>query len=168
MSLLPKPTPAAPAPSKSIVQITVFYAVVLTVFAVAQLYSFDEFIEYIGSSELALPSAIATLFVPVLIVAEVFALPFLLRMSVSPAFRWFSMGFALLAPVLLVFISSWIVFGRYDVPTVGFLGTAVDLIPGAWAVCMSAALVVLGVWSVWGLWPGKAKLVTGGVGDKEK
>ena len=160
MSILPKPTLAKPVPSKSILQISILYAVILVVFAVAQLFTFDEFMAFMASTEMGLPVGIVGLVVPLLIFSEVFGLAFLLRVPLSPAFRWVSMGLSVLAALLWVVISSWIVFGHKDVATVGFLGTVVDLIPGTWAVCISVGLLLLSVWSAWGLWPGKTRRAT--------
>lgn len=134
-------------------QISIFYAVILVIFAVAQLFSFDDFMEFMASPQLGLPGYLIGLLAPLLILSEVLGLAFLLRVPLSPAFRWVSMGFSVLAALLLVFLSSWIVFGHKDMTTVGFLGTTVDLIPGAWAVCISVGLLVLSIWSAWGLWP---------------
>lgn len=157
MSILPKPTPAKPVPSKSILQISILYAVILIIFSVAQLFTFDEFMAFMASPEMGFPVGSIGLLVPVLIFSEVFGLAFLLRIALSPAFRWVSLGLSVLAAILWVFISSWIVFGYRDVATVGFLGTAVDLVPGFWAVCISIGLLLLSLWSAWGLWPGKRR-----------
>lgn len=154
MSILPKPVAANPVKSKSVLQISIFYAVILVIFAVAQLYSFDDFIAFITSSQMGLPLGLAGFIVPLLIFSEVFGLAFLLRLPLSVAFRWVSMSLSILSALIWVFLSSWIIFGHKDVATIGFLGTAVDLVPGIWAVSVSLALLILSIWAAWGLWPG--------------
>ena len=124
------------------------------VFLVAQLFSFDSFLELIPSFALPLSGAWAYALAPIIVASELFALPFLLRMKLSVAFRWLSMALGLLVPALWFFICLWVVTMQSNIETVGFLGTAVDMVPGWWAVMASLSLGVLAVWSSWGLWPG--------------
>lgn len=157
MSILVKATPAPAPRTKESRQIALLYAGLLTVFVVAQLFTFDEFIELIPTFQLPLGEVLPYAIAPLLVAAEIFALPFLLGMAVSPAFRWLSMGCGWVAAGLWAFISIWVVSVHPNVETVGFLGTLVSPAPGWWAVCISIALCLLAVWTSWGLWPGRRK-----------
>jgi predicted lysophospholipase L1 biosynthesis ABC-type transport system permease subunit len=157
MSILPKASPALPAKSKESQQIALFYAVVLVGMAVAQLFSFEDFIKLVPAFNLPLgglwPYAVA----PLLVTAEVFALPFLLRMALSPAFRVVSMGMGWIVAGGWFLVSLWIVSTSQPVDTIGFFGTTVNLMPGWWAVYLSVAMGILAAWASWGLWPIKRR-----------
>lgn len=147
-------TTAAPTPKTDRVkQIAILYAVFLVIMAVAQLFTYEEFIELIPTFNLPLNEAFTYLVVPILIIFEVFALPFLLRMRLSPAFRFLSMLFGWLVSVKWLFISLWVVMSAQSVENIGFLGTVVTLTPGWWAVLISFSLGILAAWASWGMWP---------------
>lgn len=147
MSVFAKATPAIVPKTQRVTQISLFYAGILVVLALSQLYSFEEFTELITGFGLPLAAA------PIIIVLEVFALPFLLRMAISPAFRFVSMVFGWLVPAFWFFVSIWVLFNVGGAETVGFLGTVLALQPGWWAVLFSFALGILAAWASWGMWP---------------
>ncbi|MDB5180666.1 MAG: rane protein of unknown function [Candidatus Saccharibacteria bacterium] len=155
MSIFVKSTLAPKPRSKESSNIAIFFAAVLVLMAVAQLFTFEDFLPYIQSLNLPLSDNGVYSVAPILIFAEIFAVPFLLRMRLSPAFRFVSMLLGWLSVGIWLFISVWILVANVDVDTIGFLGTVVDLTPGWWAVFISLALGVLAAWSAWGLWPGK-------------
>jgi hypothetical protein len=155
MSILAKVTPAPKARSENVIKISIFYAGILTVFIVTQLFTFDAFIELIPSYNLPVSETLAYALAPIIVASELFALPFLLRMNLSVAFRWVSMVLGWLVPVLWLLISAWVVMTQPAVESIGFLGTLVELVPGWWAVLVSFALGILAAWSAWGLWPGR-------------
>jgi hypothetical protein len=144
---------AAPQPKTNDTKtIATAYAGVLVVLAVAQLFTFDEFLKLFVSFELpgvASPELLAAL----IVAAEVFALPFLLRMALSPAFRFFSMLLGWFVAGAWVFVTTSLLLMRTPVNTVGLLGTAVDIIPSWWAVLVSCVLVLFAAWAAWGMWP---------------
>jgi len=157
MSFFVQSTPAPTPRSADSAKIAILYAIILVVFAVAQLFTFEEFLVFIQSTNLPFGESLSYAFAPLLIVAEVFALPYLLRMRLSPAFRYISLFLGCLAASLWIFLSSWIVFTGAAVDTIGFLGTLASLTPGWWAIFISLSLGVLAAWSAWGLWPGQRK-----------
>ena len=149
-------TTEAPLPrTANSAKVALFYAVVLVAFAVAQLFTFEEFLVYIQSINLPFSESLNYAIAPLLVVAEVFALPYLLRMRLSPAFRFVSLSLGFVVAGLWIFLSSWIVLAASAVDSIGFLGTVVTLTPGWWAIFLSLALGILATWSAWGLWPGK-------------
>lgn len=153
MSILPNTTLAPVPKTKDVQRIAVFYAVILVVMAVAQLFTFDEFLKLVGSFGFPGGIQLAHITTAFLVVAEVFALPFLLRMPLSPAFRWLSMILGWLVALIWTLLSLWLVTHGSIVSNVGFLGTVVDLMPGWWALFISIAMGVLAGWASWGMWP---------------
>ena len=136
-------------------KIATLYAVILMVMAVAQLFTFDEFLKLMTS--FGFPGGIqyAHFITAFLVVAEVFALPFLLRMPLSPAFRWLSMILGWFVALIWAMLTIWVVTQASTINNVGFLGTAVHLVPGWWAVFMSVAFGVLAAWASWDMWPSR-------------
>lgn len=155
MSVFVLSTPAQEPRTPESAKISILYAVILVGMAVTQLFTFEEFLVHIHSLGLPVSDGVAFALAPLIIVSEVFAVPFLLRMQLSPAFRYLSMFLGWLAPSLWLFVSVWLASTNVHVDTVGFLGTLGNLTPGWWAVFISLALGVLAAWSSWGLWPGK-------------
>ena len=155
MSFFVKSIPAQEPRTKESKKIAIFYAVILVILAVAQLFSFEEFLVHFQSIGLPISNEQAYILAPVIVIAEVFALPFLLRMRLSPAFRFLSMFLGWLVAGLWVFVTFWLASTQSQADTVGFLGTVVNLMPGWWAVFISLSFAVLAAWSSWGLWPGK-------------
>ncbi len=153
MSFFRTPTPAPVPKSKHVATMSLFYAVLLVVMVVAQLFTFESFLELIGS--FGLPGGLVTAYVvgAVLIAAQVFALPFLLRMSLSPAFRMLSLLLAGLVADIWLVLTLWLAITQPAVTNVGFLGTVVEVMPGWWAVCIAVAFGILATWAAWGMWP---------------
>jgi len=147
-------TPREPR-SVSARQVSILFAAILVAFSVAQLFSFEDFlvelhdVPYIGQ--------LLVVLLPMLITAQVFAIPFLLGMTVSPAFRWVSMVFGWLVAAFWLGFCSWVVIAGVPLSSIGFLGSVVTLVPGWWAVMVGIALCILAGWSAWGLWPGKRR-----------
>lgn len=159
MKFFVAPTIAPKPRTKESGRVALFYAGILLVFALAQLFTFDKFLVFLYDLNSPLLPQIATALPAVIVAAEVFALPFLLRMNVSPAFRFVSMGCSWLVAALWLFVSLWLVrYGTLD-SSLSFLGSLVKLTPGYWAVALTLALSILAVWASWGLWPGKRKKV---------
>ena len=155
MSIFVKAVPAPAPKTKEAKQISIVYAAILVLMAVTQLFTFEEFIVHIQQLNLPVGEFGSYALAPLIVVAEVFAIPFLLRMRLSPAFTYFSMGLGWVAALAWIFVSIWLNIGGVSAETVGFLGTVVTLAPGWWAVFISFALGILATWSSWGLWPGK-------------
>lgn len=157
MSIFVQPTPAPKPRSKDTPRIALFYAFLLLAMAVTQLFTFDEFLELLASFGLPVGGEMTYFMGAVIVVTEVFALPFLLRMPLSRAFRWVSMVCGWVAALAWVKITLWLAITEPPVDNVGFLGTLVGLMPGWWAIFVAVALAILAGWTSWGLWPGKRK-----------
>jgi len=154
MSIFVKVTPAGIPRTEQTKQISIIYAGVLVVFAVSQLFTFDEFLEYFPSLGLPFGDGFTYSLAAVIIAAEVFALPFLLRMSLSPAFRWLSMILGWFVALFWFLLSLWVIFSSPTIQNIAFVGGLTELMPGWWAVFASLSLGIMAAWSAWGLWPG--------------
>jgi len=140
-------------------KVSILYAIILTAAAVIQLFNFEDFLLYIQSLNFPFGSGLNYAFLPLMVVAQVFALPYLLRMDLSPLFRYVSLYLGLLAAVLWIFLAFWVVLsGAPDVSTQS-TGSLMSILPGFYAIFITLALGVLAIWSAWGLWPGKRKEV---------
>ena len=157
MTFFRKPTPAPKPQSKESVSMSNLYAGLIVVMVVAQLFSFEAFLELFASFELPGGTPFAYALASTLIAAQVFALPFLLRMATSPAFRWFSLFSAGLVADIWLFVTIWLAIFTPSVATVGFLGTLVNLEPGIWSLFIAIAFGILAIWAAWGLWPLQTK-----------
>lgn len=153
MRTLPLPTAASKPKTKGVQQIAIFYAAIIVGMVIAQLFTFDTFVLLV--KEFNFPGGVrSAAFLSALIgIAEVFALPFLLRMPLSQAFRWVSMVSGWLVAGLWLCVSVGLVLQGSSVNNVGFLGTVIAITPGWWAIFISLVFGVLAARASWGLWP---------------
>jgi hypothetical protein len=131
----------------------IIYAGILVVFVVSQLFSFEEFLEIVRDFGLpgATPGAysLATL----VVTAEVFALPFLLRMQLSAGMRYVSMVTGWLVAFFWIFITLWLVVTSSTVINVGMFGDIIAVASGWLSVLFSLGLGALSVYVSRGMWP---------------
>lgn len=128
----------------------------------AQLYTLDSFIGLIFSMNLPLLLWKVSMLAPIIIILELFSLPFLLRMTISNLFRWLSLFCLWLTGLVWLFLGVYLsVFGS-EVSTVGMFGTVFDVPTGIISLAFCATLALLIVWSSVGLWPGQ-KVITNNV-----
>jgi len=161
MNFLHSATVAPAAKTVSSRRAALLYAALLTVMATAQLYSFDDFLKLVKSYGDISAVGGAYFVAAFIVTSEVLALPFLLRMSLSPAFRRVSMVLGLIAAAVWVKVAIWLTIQGTGSSNVGFLGTVVDVTPGWGAILVSLFLLSLAIWSVWGLRPrGMIKTLT--------
>jgi len=153
MSVITKATPAKESRTRESQKIAYMYAAILIVFALTQLFNFDEFLELLESFWLPGGVPVANLLGSMIVVSEIMALPFLLRMQLSPLMRIISMVFGWLTPLIWLKLALWLNLTVNAVSNMGFLGTTVHLTPGWWAVFFSVAIGILAAWASWGLWP---------------
>ena len=147
---------ALPAPKpryKYAKYFAMIYAFIITVMVALQLFAFEDFIPIIN--DYVLPSGLTTpAFVAAVIVAvEVFALPFLLRMSLSPLMRWFSLVCSVAVASAWVKLSLWALWNNNLLENSGMLGSKIAIPAGWLAVVLSFGLLVLACVCVWGMWP---------------
>ncbi len=153
MNLIVKALPAKKPRTLESQKVSYMFAVILIIFLLSQLYSFDEFLLLVESFWIPGGYVSSQLLASIIVTTELFALPFLLGMSLSPLMRICSMVCCWLAPTIWLLLSIWLNVTTNAVSNIGFLGTTVSLIPGWWTMFFSFALVMLSIWASWGLWP---------------
>lgn len=129
------------------------FSAILVIFALGQLFTFNDFLDLICGYRLIGGVFVGRLFGGLLVIFEVFALPFLLGMRLNQTFRIISMIMGWLASLGWLKLSIWLNISVNSVNNVGFLGTKIQLVPGLWAISFSFALCILSAWASWGLWP---------------
>ena len=155
MSIFVTTTPAPKPRTVNSLKVSILYAIILTAAAVIMLFNFEDLLVYIQSINLPFGEGINYAFLPLMVVAEVFALPFLLRMDLSPAFRYVSMFLGLLAAALWIFLAGWVVLSGQTDSSVNYSNNLISFLPGFYAIFITLAIGILAIWSAWGLWPGK-------------
>lgn len=157
MSFFVQAIPPPKLKTKNIFAISLLTVVLLIVMVVTQLFTFEDFPAVIATLDLPGGTVTARVFAAVLVIAEVFALPFLLAMRLSPLFRIVSMICGWLVAVVWLKLSLWEnVIASSDSQS-GIFGATLPLPGGWWSVFFSLALFVLIVWTSWGMWPFKRK-----------
>jgi hypothetical protein len=125
--------------------------VVFAAMAALQLVTYEKFVPIIQNYQLFNSPAGGKVFAAIVVVAEVMALPFLLRMKLSRLFRMASAGFLVLASL------SWVVLGLKsafsDAPIIGtgiiggFLASTNPTIVLPYAIILCVATMT----ALWGL-----------------
>jgi len=152
MSFFVQPTSAPKLKTKNIRTISIAVAGVFTVLAVAQLFTFEKFPDLLGEMWFTGSGAASNFFAALFVALEVFALPFLLFMYLSPALRVASM------------VSGWLVVAGWFLASLygnifgenfgsALFGATVPLVEGWWSVFFCIALGILVAWVSWGMWP---------------
>lgn len=158
MSMFIQATPAPTPKSPLIEKMSVLLAGVFVIFAVAQLFGFEDLPYVIEAWHL--PGAggdTAALLAAGIVALEVLAVPFLLRMHLSPLMRIVSMAVGWLAGAWWLFVTIWQNTTGVADDSVGFLGSTIQLASGWWAVFFIASICALIAWASWGLWPARRK-----------
>lgn len=153
MSVISKVTASPKPKTKHVAQISSLLAAIIALFAATQLLSLGAFIRLIESFWLPGGVRIAHVVVALLIISEILSLLFLLRLRLSTAMRVLSMMCGWVVVLLWLGLCIWLVLTVNAIHNVGFLGTAIDIQPGWWAVLFSVALGILSTWASWGMWP---------------
>lgn len=153
MSIFVNVTPASVPKTANVRAVGLLLAGIFTVMAVAQLFTFEDFPALIADFLLPSGSKMAPLIAATIVTFEIFAIPFLLGMALSPLMRWTSMIFGWVVVAMWILISLWLNLADTVATTAGFLGTTVKVPVGWWTVFFSLALAILMVWVSWGQWP---------------
>lgn len=153
MSKLPQVSSPTRPKTVNVKSIATLYAAILIIFAVTQLFSFPAFQTLLESFWLPGGRPAAYLLSSIIVVAEIFALPFLLQMRVSTLMRFVSVALGWLVPIVWLGLGLWVQLTVNAITNIGFLGTVVSLAPGWWTIFFSLALATLSIWASWGMWP---------------
>ena len=146
---------ALPAPEpRSIVarNLAWVYAGILVVLVVAQLFAFEKFIPLMSDYWLPGGRGSATLLAGLLVYAEIFALPFLLRMQLSPLMRWFSTVCSVFVPLTWLILAINCLLRHDSLANGGMLGAKVA-VSTELQFALAAILTVLALYIAYGLQP---------------
>lgn len=157
MSVFAK-TSSSPKPkTKNVSQVSLLLAGIFILFVMTQICTLGPFTRLIES--FWLPGGVrgAHLLTALIVITELFAVPFLVRMRLSKAMRILSMICGWAVVLIWLGLSLWLVLSVNAIHNIGFLGTIFDLQPGWWAILFSTALGILSVWASWGMWPLRGK-----------
>ena len=147
------PTKALKPKTKESEKMAYFYAGLLTIIVLCQLFTFDEFLQLFSSFNLPGGDVMANFMASFIVISEVFALPFLLRINLSPLMRIVSMIFSWVAAASWLKLAIWLMISNNFTDNFGLLGALVELSVGWWAVFFCLAMCTMAAWSSWGLWP---------------
>ncbi len=153
MITLPKATAPSAPKVKYAPKLALVYAAIIVVLAVTQLFSFEKFQVVVQNYSIPGGVAFAALLSAIIVISEVFALPFLLRMRLSKAMRIVSMWCGWLVALIWYLINLWILFKPALVDDIGLFGGLIALHPGWLAISVSIVLGVLAGIVSWGMWP---------------
>lgn len=131
------------------------YAAILVVCVVAQLFGFEDFLLLVESFWLPGGEALAHFLAGLIVIAEVFALPFLLRMNISYVMRVVSMVMGWLVPLIWLGLSLWLMLTVNAVTNIGILGSVIQVPPSWWVVGASVIVGVLSVGVSIAMWPSR-------------
>lgn len=124
------------------------YAAILAVMALLQLFHFEEFLVIIQSYNIWNSPGDAALFATGIVVMEIFALPYLLRMRLSVAFRALSVIFSVVVPILWLY-AVVLLFGTAT-PT-GLLGDKIVVYATGWSLTYAIILLAVAIKAAWAL-----------------
>ncbi len=153
MSIFVKATPAPTPKTTNIRSIALLYGLILMVFALTQLVTFQDFILIIDSYWLPLDRQLTALYAALIVTLELLAVPFLLRFKLSPAMRLLSMVAGWIIAAFWICMSVWLVLTDNAVSSIGFLGGLITIMPGLGTVLVATAMGILAAWASWGMWP---------------
>jgi hypothetical protein len=129
------------------------YAVVLILMTIGQLYAFEKFIPLIADYWLPGGHGTATLVAGIIVITEVFSLPYLLRMRVSPLMRWLGLVCSILVPLIWFVLSLVAISQTIAITNSGMLGAKVNVHAGLLQLVVTVAVAALAATSAHGLWP---------------
>lgn len=143
---------AAPQPkAKWVIPVSLGYAVVLTGMSLAQLFTLEDLIPIVNDYWLPGGAGAASLFTCVVIVAQIFALPYLLRMTISPLLRIVGAVLSFVAPLMWLGVAIYALATNRVLENGGLLGEKVPIPADGLQVAGAVILIVLAAASAYGL-----------------
>lgn len=151
MSVFPKAVDAPKSRAKQAISLSLVQSGVLVVIVLAQLFSFEDYLNIFTSMYLADKST-TYLIASGIVAAEVLALPFLLRLKLSPAMRVFSMILLWVVSITWLSLSIFLPLNQPGLSSTGLLGGLVDVTSSRLAI-FGVIFAILTVINSWGMWP---------------
>jgi hypothetical protein len=136
--------------TKNIRSVSILLAAVFVIMVVAQLFTYEDFPTALSLVIPSLSGGLMYVAAAGIVIAEVFALPFLLSMRLSRGMRILSMMLGWLV------IAKWLAFtilAALEGVEPALLGATIGLPEGWWAVFVVLSLGILTAWTSWGMWP---------------
>lgn len=133
--------------------VALLFAAIILSMAVAQLFHFEDFVPLVESYRLPGGVVSAHLFASCIVVLEVAALPFLLRMPLSLAMRFVSMASGWLVVVFWLAVQVYLNVNGISSDNSGLLGTVVETNVSWMTVFGLLLLGAFAAWISWGMWP---------------
>ena len=133
------------------------YVIILIIMCLSQLFNFDDFLILLESFWLPGGESFARLIGGVIVVSEVFALPFLLKMKLTPFVSEFSKILGLAVPIIWTSLVVWLSCIINAVKNVGFFGDILKIKPDWTAVVFCVCLITLAIFSDFNFSPIKKK-----------
>lgn len=153
MSVFVRATTAPAAKTDNVQTISLILAGVMTVLALAQLFTYEKFANVLRAMWLPGGETYAPIYAALIVIIEVFSVPFFLRMVLSPLMRGISMIFGWLMVVLWLVIFLWQTMSGKVIADSGILGGTIPVPVGWWSVFSIVGLGILVAWVSWGMWP---------------
>lgn len=147
------PHSAPTAKMLSISRVAFLLAVLLSAMVIAQLFHYEKFIPLVETYNLPGGIFAAHLFAAIIVVLEVAALPFLLRMRLSHAMRFISMVSGWLVVILWLFVQFYLNLYRPTGDSNGLFGTVFDMGVGWLSILFVVFLGCLTAWVSWNMSP---------------
>ena len=88
-----------------------------------------------------------------IVITEVLAIPYLLRMRLSLSMRIISMVMGWVVAILWSGIAIWLTLTGSQVTNVGLLGSVLALTSGWLPISLGFILGGMAAWVSWGMWP---------------
>lgn len=154
MSFFVSPSNALPAKTPLAERVAVAVAGLFVVLAVGQLFEFENFPTTLYDMWLpGMNQGLSVLVAGLVVTLEILAIPFLLRMRLSPLMRIVSMVAGWVVAVWWLVVLTWQNVNPAALTNNGLLGSTAELPIGWWSVTLMLGVGILIVWSSWGLWP---------------
>ena len=127
----------------SIKAASVYVAFFFVVAATAQLFAFENFPQVIESYGTPFDNGYASLMAAIIVILEVFAIPSLLWMKMSPLMRVVSATSGWLVLLYWLFVGIWQGSVDYHIANAGLFGAEVIVPQGWWLVSYCLILLIL-------------------------
>lgn len=151
MSIFPNAVSAPKPKAKQAVSIGLVQSGIIVVIVLAQLFSFEDYLNIFASMYLA-NEPNSYLIASSIVAAEVFSLPFLLRLKLSPAMRVFSMLLLWVVSATWLVLSIYLPINQPGLSSTGLLGGLVN-ITSSQLVIFGIIFTSLTIINSWGMWP---------------
>jgi len=118
-------------------------ASIFLIFVLVHLIRIDKLIPVVAET---LGTTGATWFVSLIVIMEVFALPFLLRLRLSPLFRIMSGLFVVLVPLIWTCFTIWAINNGHST---GQFSSYVSTPSSWWLIILDLLWLVISYWTLW-------------------